>query len=86
MNMPSPITENTLGQRRNVEIGCDAALRLQGGEQLLEACVNVPIDRAIDLADLRIARRFEPDLEAHGALVRRLIDEVVVAELQLATA
>ncbi len=51
------------------------------GEQLLEAVFDEAIDGAIDLADLRVARRLKPDLEAHGALVGGLFVEVVVAEL-----
>ncbi len=42
---------------------------------------HVAVDRAVDLADLGVARRFKPDLEAHGALVGGLLDEVVLAEL-----
>src|SRR5262245_35767247 len=57
----------------------DAAFVFQLLEQPQEAVVDVAVEAAEDFGDARVAGRLQADLHAHQALVRRLVDEILLA-------
>src|SRR5436190_23516833 len=53
---------------------------MQFRKQLLEALGDVAVDALVDLADARVARRLEADLDAHAVIVRRLLQEILLPQ------
>ena len=70
-NMPSPIDREELGDGRDVERRARCGPRPAAAEQLLEALDDVAVDALEDLADARVARRLQADLDAHAAACAR---------------
>ena len=79
-NMPSEMTMKTLATVGMSSVGGDAALVLQLLEQLLEALDDEAVEALVDLADARVARRLQADVDAHAVHVGRLFEEILLAE------
>ena len=81
------MVDEHLGERRDVERRRDPAFVLQALEQRLEAARARrcrPMRKISPTRGLRVD--FEADLDAHQALVRRLLDEVVLGRAWLSAA
>ena len=79
-NMPSETTMKALTVVGMSSAGAMRPSACSFGEQLLEALGDVAVDALEDLADARVARRLQADLDAHAVAVRRLLQEVLLAQ------